>query len=237
MTLSVADALVAHGASTTISWSAAGAETCVASGSWGGNKATHGSEEYGPLLEDAVLMLECTGQGGVGVAMAEVQIAKAVSVSLGADPDRVALGGSSIVEWRAEHASACTASGAWIGAKPVAGSVEVGPLDADATYTLTCEGPEGSAVGMVTVQALSRTLRWERPTHNEDGSPAKDLAGYVVYWGTESATYTDSHRIEDPQTTAWEMSMAPGDYYLAVTAFDTDGNESDYSNEAYRAIP
>ena len=79
------------------------------------------------------------------------------------------------------------------------------------------------------------TLSWDAPTTNEDGTPLEDLAGYKVYRGTAPRTYGTpvdvgnvlSHNI---------IGLGEGTHYFAVTAYDTSGNESKYSNEVSKTI-
>jgi hypothetical protein len=63
-----------------------------------------------------------------------------------------------------------------------------------------------------------------------------DLAGYKVYWGTASGTYPNSRNVGN--TTSYTITgLTEGmKYYIAVTAYDTDGNESGYS-EPTSAVP
>lgn len=78
-------------------------------------------------------------------------------------------------------------------------------------------------------------LIWDAPTSNTDGSPATDVAGYKIYYGTVSGTYTASIDVGNttsiPMATLSASVPVPGLYYIAVTAYDTAGNESVYSNE------
>jgi len=81
-------------------------------------------------------------------------------------------------------------------------------------------------------------LAWTAPTTNVDGSPYTDAGGFYVYWGTASGAYDDtrSFQITDPADTNVLFSELvgleePANYYFAVTAYDTSGNESDYSDE------
>jgi hypothetical protein len=90
---------------------------------------------------------------------------------------------------------------------------------------------------MVTVQVVDRVLRWQAPTQNVDGSPLTDLSGYVIYWGTSSRNYIGSYTINSPTTTEWEATVPAGSYYFAMTAFDSENNESGYSNEVLKIIP
>jgi hypothetical protein len=67
-----------------------------------------------------------------------------------------------------------------------------------------------------------------------DANTEVDLAGYKVYWGRASRTYTNS-----PIPTVAVMTsptfttsvLANGTWYFAVTAYNTAGMESGYSNE------
>ena len=85
--------------------------------------------------------------------------------------------------------------------------------------------------------ALDVTLQWDANTES-------DLAGYKVYYGTESrypsnpypyngtgATEGDSP-IDVGNVTEFPLHLPDGQAYLfAVTAYDTEGFESYYSNE------
>jgi Fibronectin type III domain len=68
-------------------------------------------------------------------------------------------------------------------------------------------------------------------------SPSEGIAGYKVYIGTAPRTY--GVPITLGLTLDYNVSgLTPGVvYYFAVTAFDMDGNESDYSNEVSKLIP
>jgi len=77
-------------------------------------------------------------------------------------------------------------------------------------------------------------LAWDAPAY-DDGTPVDGVAGYKIYYGTAPGTYTAS--ITTGTTTTYSISQfssaltASGTYYMAVTAFDTDGMESAFSNE------
>lgn len=74
--------------------------------------------------------------------------------------------------------------------------------------------------------AASVTVSWQPNTES-------DLAGYVVYYGTASRTYTESERINGTGTTQVRIEGLAQEepYFLAVTAFDRNGNESAFSEE------
>ncbi len=83
--------------------------------------------------------------------------------------------------------------------------------------------------------AADVSLSWDAPTTNEDGTPLTDLAGYTVYYGIESANYTENIDVGNVLTYT-VTNLSDGTYYFAVTAYDTSGNESDYSNEVNESI-
>ena len=81
------------------------------------------------------------------------------------------------------------------------------------------------------------TLSWDPPTTNVDGTSLDDLAGYKIYYGTSSGNYTGMIDITDPQKSDHTIeNLASGTYYFVATAYDTSGNESDFSNEVSKTI-
>ncbi len=83
--------------------------------------------------------------------------------------------------------------------------------------------------------SASATLSWDAPTTNTDGSPLADLAGYKLYYGTSSGSY--SQTINVGTTSSYTVTgLLGGTYYFAVTAYDSEGNESAYSNEVSKAF-
>ena len=87
------------------------------------------------------------------------------------------------------------------------------------------EGGRGGNGGTGTIN-----LAWDPVTKNVDGTDF-NLAGYRVYLGTASRTYGTSINVSNVPTYTL-TGLTPGQtYYIAVTANDTSGNESTYSNE------
>lgn len=79
------------------------------------------------------------------------------------------------------------------------------------------------------------TLSWDAPTTNADGSALTDLAGYKIYYGTSSRNYTQEVVVGNTNT--YTLTLADGaTYYFTVIAYDTLGNESEYSNEVNKTI-
>ncbi len=60
-----------------------------------------------------------------------------------------------------------------------------------------------------------------------------DLAGYKLYYGTQSGSYGAPITIGKDATSYRLTGLAEATtYYAVMTAFDTSGNESGYSEEA-----
>jgi len=94
---------------------------------------------------------------------------------------------------------------------------------------------EGSDPGTGPTPDNSVTLVWDNPDGNSDGSDLNDLAGYKIYYGTSSGNYTQSIDVGNI-TSAAISNLSSGTWCFATTAYDTSGNESDYSNEACKTI-
>ncbi len=92
-----------------------------------------------------------SGGGSAGGEGPTPNAAAAPTVQISASPAQVASGESSWISWSTTNATACEASGAWLGAQPVSGSYRTGPLTAATTFNLSCNGAGGGAVGRVTV--------------------------------------------------------------------------------------
>jgi hypothetical protein len=86
--------------------------------------------------------------------------------------------------------------------------------------------------------AGSATLSWNAPTTHTDGTPFTDLAGYKLYYGTSSGNYSTAVSLNSTATTTQVNNLTDGlTYYFAVTAYDSSGIESTYSNEVSKSLP
>lgn len=112
------------------------------------------------------------------------------------------------------------------------GNIRITVSDGKATASLAAFGIEvvGTATG-------SATLTWTPPTQNTDGSELRDLAGYKIYWGTSRGNYTKSVTVNNPGLASYVVDeLTPATWYFAVTAINSMGVESAYSNEASKQV-
>ena len=76
-------------------------------------------------------------------------------------------------------------------------------------------------------------LSWVAPTTRADDSflPVSELDGYRIYYGTTAGDLNVLVDLNDDSVTEYTVDTLPsGNYYFAVTAYDTEGAESDLSN-------
>ncbi len=230
---------VIQGGRTTLTWSSTGADACEASGGWSGSQPSSGTFLTDPIDVSQTYTLSCDGAGGGTVARTTVNVAggaAAPNVLLTASPPGVPVGGTTSLSWTSANVTACTASGAWSGARATSGTEDSGPIDTDQTFQLICDGPGGSALAMTTVTVRLASLSWDAPTENVDGTALDDLAGFNLYWGAASRSYGVPVALSDPNATSYSIELSAGTYYFAMTAFDLDGNESAFSNEVSKII-
>lgn len=75
-------------------------------------------------------------------------------------------------------------------------------------------------------------LRWVVPVEREDGtglSPS-EIAGFRIYYSTESGHYSNAVVIDDHTATqAMLDDVLSGTYFVVMTTVDTEGRESVFS--------
>ena len=70
-----------------------------------------------------------------------------------------------------------------------------------------------------------------------DGSAGSDVAGYRLYEGVASRTYTNSVDVGNATSCTITGLVLGTTYYFAVTAYDAQGLESDFSDEVVYTVP
>ena len=84
--------------------------------------------------------------------------------------------------------------------------------------------PRPLALPVSTNKPASVTFAW-------DASPDVDIAGYRLYWGVKTGIYTNSINVGKVLTGTITNLSARQRYYVAATAYRTNGVESPFSNE------
>jgi uncharacterized repeat protein (TIGR03803 family) len=155
-------------------WSAAGnsnqygAPTALvqdAAGTFFGQSSEGGNDEIGSIFTASLL-----GPG----------------VTLSASPVTLTLGQAATLTWSSTGETTCAASGAWSGAKATSGALAVTPTALGAnSFTLTCNGPNGSATTAATVTAVAPA-----PTATISATPGTITLGQsvTVDWSSTNAT-------------------------------------------------
>ncbi len=152
------------------------------------------------------------------------------------DPDGDALAFS--IQGKPAWASFSTSTGRLSGTPSAAdvgtyGNIRISVSDGSATATLAA-----FSVSVVTMANGSATLSWQAPTQRTDGSPLTNLAGYKIYWGTQRGSYSNSATIANAGLTTYVIEgLGSGTWYFVVSAFDTTGIESAFSNPASKSVP
>jgi len=152
-----------------------------------------------------------------------------------ADGDRLSFSASGLPGWANFDSSTGQLYGTpGAGDAGVYGNIVIRVSDGQAQASLPAFG--------ITVASASAAngfakLFWTVPTENDDGTALRDLAGFRIYFGVASGTYTQSRQIANPGVSMYFVgALSVGTWYFVVTAYDTSGNESVVSNVASKTI-
>lgn len=146
--------------------------------------------------------------------------------------------GLSQISWTNSKGGSGTLS---VNGASASGSFNVALVSGSNVITMTARDAAGnSAQKKLTVTytlatSNSALLTWDPPVSSTN------VSGYRVYYGTAPGTYQQSfgQGISIGKVDTYTvMGLSNGTrYYFAVTAVDASGNESAYSNEAFKDIP
>ena len=92
----------------------------------------------------------------------------------------------------------------------------------------------GGGVGTGTI-----TLAWTAPVTRENGAPLSlsEIGGFRIYYGESVASYSKIADVTDgTATTATIIDVPAGNYFIVMTAYDTEGRESRFSPEVSKTV-
>lgn len=112
------------------------------------------------------------------------------------------------------------------------GSSSSGASSAAAALNPGAAVSPGTTPSAPAAAAGTAIVNWQAPTENIDGTPITGLSGFNIYYGTQSQNYTTKIQVTNPGLATYVVdNLPPGVYFIAVTAYDAQGSESDYSPE------
>jgi len=83
----------------------------------------------------------------------------------------------------------------------------------------------------------SATLSWLPPTTNTNGTPLTNLAGYKIYYGTNSSSLNQSVQIANPGIANYAIdNLSPATWYFTVVSYNSQNIESSLSAVVSKTI-
>ena len=93
------------------------------------------------------------------------------------------------------------------------------------------------AITVTAITTGSVRLSWTPPTSNSDGSPLTNFAGYRIYWGTSPTSFSNSETVNNAGLASYVVEqLPPATWFFVVTAVNSQGGESSFSNVASKTI-
>ena len=115
-----------------------------------------------------------------------------------------------------------------------------GALALAATMLAGCQDPTGvTTVPAKAAPAVDRTatLSWQAPATNTNGAALTDLAGFRIYYGTDSADLAQTVNINSVGIETYEFdNLNAGTWYFALKAVTSAGVESALSQIVSKTI-
>jgi hypothetical protein len=112
----------------------------------------------------------------------------------------------------------------------VAAQIQISVSDGTHTAALAPFSITVAAAASTPSLAESVTLYWTVPADNSNGTPATNLAGYHVYYGTSAGSLTKVITVDSASDTSQVIgNLQSGTWYFAVTAFNAEKIESKMS--------
>jgi hypothetical protein len=99
---------------------------------------------------------------------------------------------------------------------------------ATAPDTAPVTSPGTTSPGSSTPVTATAKLSWVAPTQNSNGSALTNLAGYNIYYGTDSGALTQTAQVANPAALGYVLNglVTGTTWYFAVTSYTSSGEES-----------
>ena len=93
------------------------------------------------------------------------------------------------------------------------------------------------SISVTQSSAGSATLSWLPPTTNTNGTPLTNLAGYKIYYGTNSSSLHQSVKITNPGIASYAIdNLSPATWYFTVVSYNSQNIESSLSSVVSKTI-
>jgi len=183
--LSLSAKTVSFGGSTTANWNSNNATS--ASLTDAGSVGTSGSFTFSNITSTKTFVLTVSGPGGSATCQDTVTVTQEPnqpSCTISANPTNVPFGGSTTVNWSSNNATSATLTDA--GPVGTSGSFTFGNITNNRTFTLTVNGPGGSATCQTSV---SSTQQQQTPSCSIFANPSSVNFGgsTTVTWNSNNA--------------------------------------------------
>ena len=177
-----------------LSWDSNNVSTCIASGAWSGNKEITGTQLVKVLSGKTRFTITCSGVGGSSSDSVEVTVSDPVqgmpAINLSASPTSIPYNGSTTLIWDSTNTSSCVALGGWSGNKTTSGSMVIGTLTSNTSFSLSCSGAGGTVTDEISITVIppAVTPPVTAPVVNVSASPL-----VVVYNGATELSWTTNN--------------------------------------------
>ena len=196
--------------------------------------APTGSSAEGQTPASTPASTPATGPATVAAAPAPVVEPR---LELRVSSTKVRPGDQVSLSWTSAAVSNCRASGNWSGTRAASGSEQLAAVTTAQSFTLRCDSTRGEIVAMTSVEVVgSASIAWQQPTYNLDGTVIDGLRALRIHVGTTSGQYTQIIEVSDLSRSQTDLELPVGEYFIAMSAVDTDGTESALSNEVRRVV-
>ena len=123
-------------------------------------------------------------------------------------------------------------------------STDLGPTTnivitaADGSATASLPAFSIDVVAATSAGSGTATVAWMAPTENSNGTALTNLAGYYVYYGTDSSSLTESVQVSNAKTLSYVVNgLASGKtWYFAVSSYTTAGQQSSLSTISSKSL-